>query len=134
MLYIVWNDNNKVGIPIIDEQHRGIVSTINSLYYFIQEGHGLDALKPTLSILEHYTHIHFKTEEELIKVAGFPDIQRHTELHNDLMERTKEITRESLSLKEPAMALAFLKEWWIGHINKEDKRYGSYVKQHLGIY
>ena len=62
MLYIVWNDINKLGIPIIDEQHRGIVATINSFHYFIQEGHGLEALKPTLNILEQYTCIHFKTE------------------------------------------------------------------------
>jgi len=30
-LYIVWNQNNNVGIKIIDEQHRGTISTINSL-------------------------------------------------------------------------------------------------------
>jgi len=52
ILYIVWSDNNSVGIPIIDEQHRGIISTINSLHFFIQAGHGDEILKPTLIMLE----------------------------------------------------------------------------------
>jgi hemerythrin len=62
-LYIVWNEYNNLGIAVIDEQHRGIVAIINSLHYFIQEGQGEDVLVPTLGMLEHYTRIHFLTEE-----------------------------------------------------------------------
>ena len=43
-LYIAWNDDNKLGIPIIDEQYRAIISTINSLHYFMQIGHGDDII------------------------------------------------------------------------------------------
>ena len=133
MLYIVWNDINKLGIPIIDEQHRGIVATINSFHYFIQEGHGLEALKPTLKILEQYTCIHFKTEEALMKEAECPDLERHIILHDELMKRTKEIALEAVSHEEPELALVFLKEWWLSHISEEDKLYGSCIKRHLGI-
>jgi len=133
VLYIIWDDENNVGIPIIDEQHRGIVATINSFYYFIQEGQGRDALKPTLSIIEQYTCIHFKTEEKLMKQAGYPGIERHILLHQKLMKRTREIAREALSHKDPVTALLFLKEWWISHINREDKLYSPYVRRHIGI-
>ena len=133
MLYIVWNDSNNLGIPIIDEQHRGIVSTINSLHYFIQEGHGMDALKPTLAILEEYTDIHFRTEEALIKEAGFPDFDAHVALHATLMEKTIQMSKEALLYHEPEMALKFLREWWLGHIGKEDRKYAPYVKKKLGL-
>ena len=33
-VFIVWKNSNDCGINIIDEQHRGIVSTINTLFYF----------------------------------------------------------------------------------------------------
>ncbi len=66
ILYIVWTEKNKVGIPIIDEQHRGIISTINSLHYFIQTGQGEQIIRPTLIMLEQYVDIHFKTEEALM--------------------------------------------------------------------
>lgn len=35
-LCIVWSDTNNLGIPIIDEQHRGIISASNSLYFSMQ--------------------------------------------------------------------------------------------------
>ena len=133
MLYIVWNERNDLGIPIIDEQHRGIVTTINSFHYFIQEGHGIDALKPTLNILEQYTSIHFKTEEALLKEADYKGIEEHILLHEGLIKRTKKIAREATSYRDPEIALKFLRDWWLGHINKEDKKYAPYVKSMLGI-
>jgi len=124
----VWTEKNNLGVPIIDEQHRGIVSTINSFHCFIQEGHGEEALKPTLIILEQYTSIHFRTEEALMKEAGYPDLEDHILLHHGLMKRTKEIVRGAASYKEPEITLKFLKEWWLGHINMEDRKYAPYVK------
>ena len=50
-IYIVWNKDNEIGIPIIDEQHRVAVGTINSLFYFMQMKRGVAALRPTLSVL-----------------------------------------------------------------------------------
>lgn len=132
-LYIVWDDANNLGIPIIDEQHRGIVATINSFHYFLQAGRGLAALTPTLDILEHYTFIHFKTEEELMLTAGYPGYKEHVLLHAELMRRTKEIARTAKLNREPEAALPFLKEWWLGHINNEDRLYSSYVRKELGI-
>ena len=58
-LYIVWTDNNEVGYPIIDEQHRGIISIINTLHYFIQTGKGNEVIKPTMIMLEQYINYHF---------------------------------------------------------------------------
>ena len=88
VLYIVWNEKNILGIPIIDEQHRGIVSTINSFHYFIRDGQGLDALKPTLNILAQYTNIHFKTEEALMKKACYSGFEEHVLLQKELMKKT----------------------------------------------
>ena len=132
-LYIVWNKNNELRIPIIDEQHRGIVTTINSFHYFIKEGSGLDALKPTFIILAQYINIHFKTEEALMKAAGYNGLEEHLVLHRELIKRTQAIARGAVSYKEPEIALSFLKEWWIGHINQKDKKYASQVKKMLGI-
>lgn len=123
MLYIIWPESANLGIPIIDEQHRAIVTTINSLYYFIQEGRGLEALRPTFDILEQYTRIHFITEEELMRRAGFDGLEEHIALHEGLTGKMKKIARESLNNREPELALEFLKKWWLDHINVEDKLY-----------
>ena len=128
LLYIVWKDSNNAGIPIIDEQHRGIVTTINSLHYFIQNGHGDEIITPTLNILLEYTKIHFNTEEKLIIEAGYPALEEHKELHRILVEKTKRISLEADIKNDPAMVLDFLKDWWLNHINVEDRKYMPYLK------
>ena len=129
MLYIVWNDNNNFGIPIIDEQHRRIVATINSLFCSIREGHGFDALKPTMSILTQYTKVHFRTEEALMVKTDYPVLEEHILLHKELAKKTKDIMQESILYKDANIALKFLREWWLGHINKEDRKYTPYFKK-----
>ncbi|BCO09520.1 hemerythrin [Desulfolithobacter dissulfuricans] len=131
ILYIVWSDNNNIGIPIIDEQHRGIISTINSLHYFIQTGHGDEIIKPTMIILEQYVDIHFKTEEALMKKANYPDIKDHIVMHKKLVEKTKNLSIYASSNNDSNIILKFLKEWWLGHINKEDVKYAPFLKKLL---
>jgi hemerythrin len=126
-LYIVWNDNNNIGFPIIDEQHRGIISTINSLYYFIQNGHGNEIIRPTMIMLSQYTQVHFKTEESIIEQAEYPALKEHLSLHKTLLERTKLLSADANTNSDPEMILRFLKQWWLNHINHDDKQYAPYL-------
>lgn len=41
---IAWNGADNLGIRMLDEQHRGIVSTINSLYYPRRNNHTKELL------------------------------------------------------------------------------------------
>lgn len=133
ILYIVWSDNNKLGIPIIDEQHRGIISTINSLHYFIQTGHEHEIIKPTMTMLEQYTEVHFKTEEALLAEANYPALEEHIALHKELAKRTKKLSIDANRRKDSDMVLKFLKEWWLGHINKKDRQYISFLRKLMDI-
>ena len=129
ILYIIWSDNNKLGIPIIDEQHRGLISTINSLYYSIQTGHGDEIIKPTMIMLQQYIGIHFKTEEALMAEANYPALEEHIVLHKELATKTKKLSFDANANKESDIILNFLKQWWLGHINQEDRKYGPFLKK-----
>lgn len=130
-IYIVWNKDNEIGIPIIDEQHRVAVGTINSLFYFMQMKRGVAALRPTLSVLEQYTKIHFETEEELMKLHGFRDLDAHLLLHRDLQSQTHEVLHEALANSDATIVLNFLKDWWLDHINKQDRKFAEHLR-HTG--
>jgi hemerythrin len=132
-LYIIWSDNNNLDIPIIDEQHRGIVSTINTFHFFTQEGQGIDALKPTLVALGQYITLHFKAEESLMKEAGYPGFNDHILLHKELLKKTIDIAKAATLHNDTDAVLKFLKEWWLGHINVEDRKYAPYVRNKMGI-
>ncbi|MBN1806245.1 MAG: hemerythrin family protein [Sedimentisphaerales bacterium] len=128
-LYIVWSDDNNLGIPIIDEQHRGIVSTINSLHHFIITGHGQKMISPIMVTLQQFTDIHFSVEEALMSEAGYPDFDEHIKLHKTLISKTKEVFDEARKNKDPYMVLNFLKEWWLVHINKQDRKYVPFMEK-----
>ena len=126
-LYIIWNDKYNVGVSIIDEQHRGIVTAINTLFEFVRQGHGQEALKPTFLVLKQYTQLHFKTEERILREVQYPDLEAHLGLHKKLIDDTERIKSTSLATNDADMVVGFLKEWWLGHINKEDRKYAPYV-------
>lgn len=128
-LYIVWTEKNEIGIPVIDEQHRGIISIINSLHYFIQNGHNEEIIKPTMIMLVQYTIVHFRTEEALMKKAGYPTLDKHMAMHKILTEKTKELTIEVHMTKDSDKILQFLKRWWLTHINNEDRKYIPFLKR-----
>ena len=130
-LLIVWNDVHATGISIIDEQHRGIVSTINSLFYMIRSKQAQHILVPTILMMEQYTKIHFFTEEKLLESSGYPGFKEHKKLHDKLISQMITVSRESLRNIDPDSFLSFLKHWWINHINKNDRDYVEHIRQYL---
>lgn len=131
-LYIIWSKENEIGVPIIDEQHRSIVSTINTFHYYVQKGIGEKVVLATLRILEQYTKLHFETEEDLMGKAGFPDFEDHRALHQTLADRTKHIVLTAQQEQDADEVLRFLRQWWMGHINAEDRKYVPYVNKLFG--
>ncbi|MDR2953110.1 MAG: hemerythrin family protein [Treponema sp.] len=128
-LFIVWQPSYNLGIPIIDEQHRGIVSTINSLCFAIQHRHGNDILRPTIGVVKEYTRIHFENEEDFLQKCGYPDIKEHQELHKELTDTLSRIGPKSIMDKDPQEFLAFLTNWWIDHICQKDQVFCNYVEK-----
>ena len=127
-ILIVWQPSYNLGIPIIDEQHRGIVSTINSLCYAIQNKHGNEMLRPVIGMVTEYTRIHFEIEEDFLKKSAYPDYEGHCILHKELTQALSHVSKESIWKKDPQEFLGFLKEWWINHICKEDRKFYQYME------
>jgi hemerythrin-like metal-binding protein len=130
-LFIQWTDHNETGIPLIDEQHRGIVSIINTFYYLMGHGDSNNHLYSCISdTMRNYSHIHFTTEEGLLQAAKYKDLENHKKLHKDLTLNIERIERECVSKNDVGPLLAFLKKWWMDHINEQDMLYAPYLREH----
>jgi len=125
-VFIVWNPEYDLGIPILDEQHRGIVTIINSLHYGTQRSYIKNILSPTIDMLRSYADIHFQTEEYFLDAFGFPDAANHRLLHREYTSKLAGIERELSIDKDPHQLMGFLKKWWLGHICEEDMLFKSY--------
>ncbi|MDR0447806.1 MAG: bacteriohemerythrin [Treponema sp.] len=124
---IVWRPEYNLGIPIIDEQHRGIVTTINSFHYAMQHKHGESMLHPVIAMVKEYTHIHFEVEENFLKYCEFPDLENHIVMHNELRHELTKIGGKSLMNQNPYQFMDFLKKWWIDHICEKDRVFHEYL-------
>lgn len=126
-LYIVWKDSYCIGIPIIDEQHRCIVSIINSIHYFIEEHRELDVLNSIIDMMIQYTVIHFMTEEAMLKENGYPHIDDHVQLHQQLINQLKVVSHKATQDRDVEPLMKLLKAWWPSHINQEDRKYVPFM-------
>ena len=120
--YVTWKDFYSVGDPSIDAQHQQILGTINELYEALQKGKDRAVLKPILDRLLQYTLAHFEQEEQLMQEHAYPDSAQHKALHDKIRQKTGELCEHAYLVTGQDL-LRFLKEWWVGHIQGQDKKY-----------
>lgn len=128
-LYIVWNESNNTEVSILDEQHRAIVSMINTLHYSINNQEESEIVESIFITLEQYIKFHFHTEEEIMEKLNYPDLKEHTAQHEQLAADTRKVFLEVEIDNDPEVLLQFLKNWWLKHICIEDRKYSEHMKR-----
>ncbi len=126
-IFIAWKPEYESGIVIIDEQHRGIVAAINSLYYAMQHGLGAAMLSHVVGMVLEYGKIHFRMEEEFHEKCGFPDMKQHRTLHAALLAETAAVGKHSIDNHDPKLFLHFLRDWWVEHICAKDMAFKAHL-------
>ncbi len=124
--FIAWKDFYSVGDPSLDAQHKQIIGIINDLYDAMQRGRDHKVLKPLLDWLVHYTVEHFRHEEQVMRECDYPRLREHG-AHHERIRRNTAGLRDNVDLVTARDMLRFLKDWWLGHIQGEDKKYAPYV-------
>jgi hemerythrin len=124
--HITWNDYYTVGDALLDAEHKQIIGIINELYDAMERGNDRKVLKRLLDHLARYGATHFRHEEQVMHQCGYPELPKHRTVHARLRCNTASL-RDNLDLVAGRDLLRFLKDWWLGHIQDEDKKYSPYV-------
>lgn len=129
MALLTWNDSYSVKVKQLDEQHKKLIDLINQLYDAMKVGKGSEVIGPVLKSLITYTQTHFSTEEQLMKLHGYPDYDTHKNEHNQLVAQVSEIKKGMDAGKMPLTQniMNFLRDWLIKHIQGDDKKYGPFL-------
>jgi hemerythrin len=125
--YITWKNFYTVNDPSLDAEHKQIIDSINELYVSMNGPTDSAAKKRVLKRLVQYTQTHFDHEEKVMNEVGYPDVVAHKTLHDDMRRRTIGL-RTHLTVVTARDVLIFLKDWWLDHIQGEDKKYAVYVE------
>jgi hemerythrin-like metal-binding protein len=128
--FISWTTKMSVGVAVLDEDHKELVSLLNKLHDGIAAGHGTETLGKILDGLVDYAKGHLVREEEMFAQTGYSDAAEHIKKHQEMAAKVLEIQArynkglfDALSLT----TLEFMRNWLSDHIQGSDKSY----KEHL---
>jgi hemerythrin-like metal-binding protein len=124
--YIAWKDCYTVGDRLLDAQHREIFEVINRLYLPMQGATPGLAAERILDRLIRSTRTHFDHEEARQKETAFAQVEAHQALHQAMLQRMLDLRSRFTSLPAQEI-LEFLRDWWLTHIQSEDRKYVTYL-------
>ncbi len=130
-VFVVWNDSRATGIPLIDEQHRGIMATMNSLFHFMRKNDGVKGIIPLVTTLEHHINLHFMAEENLLRATQYERVEEHTKYQTEISKKMKILSAQLRHSGNAGDLLDFLKTWWKEHIEVHDRAYAPHVISYL---
>jgi hemerythrin len=129
--YVTWKEFYSVGNPSIDVEHKQVIGIINDLHEAMGEGKDQALVKPILDRLLKHTLAHFEHEEHVMQDNEYPDFAQHKALHDEIRQKTIAL-HEHADLVTGRDLLQFLKDWWLGHIQNQDRKYTPYLGNLLG--
>ena len=126
---VYWRDEYSVGIQSIDLQHKKLINLINMLQTTVDYSTGEDFERECLAAVVDYTKTHFVYEEGLMGKYGYPDFEAHKAQHQKMIDKINDLLAAYEEHPESTMkvALDFLKQWLIRHINGTDKQYSDFL-------
>ncbi|MBI5726918.1 MAG: hemerythrin family protein [Ignavibacteriales bacterium] len=130
MSKLIWKQTYDIGLEVIDSQHRILVELINDLYEANSTGAAGQVVEDVFMKLSDYTHYHFSSEEDMLKLYGYPKLEEHIAEHEGFRLTIKKLKSETkggniiLSLK----TIDYLKDWTINHILGTDREFGEFVR------
>jgi len=124
-----WDSRYNTNIPVIDGQHKLLLSYINKLHRGMQKGCDKKLLLEILDDLTGYAFSHFATEEIFFSRTAYPLTARHTEVHQNFRKTVTELREAVLDDKAfiDIALLEYLKTWLVDHIQQMDVGFASYV-------
>jgi hemerythrin len=128
---IEWSNKYRIGIPLIDEQHKKLIDMTNELYlgcrksdeaaeaYFLKTIHGA----------VDYVRLHFTTEEKILERINYPDLAAHKKEHEDFAREIIQQVQAFQAGKKfvPNVFVRYLRDWVLTHIAVSDKLYARYL-------
>jgi hemerythrin len=128
----MWKESLKIGVPLIDSEHRELCDRIDRLFAACGQGRGKGELVETVEFLESYTIRHFSDEERLQRSSAYPKIKEHKAMHDfftgKISELKKDIGENGVNVSTISKTNYFLMDWLLNHIQKVDSELAQYIK------
>lgn len=132
MNMLQWKDILKIGHSAIDRQHLELFGIVQELSDGIRQSRRVPdvMLVDIIASLYDYAITCFEAEEKLMVEAGYPDLPRHKQAHEMLINKLEGL-EDRLNYGDEKMAMQILSfllcEWLGNHLVVEDQRFAHYA-------
>ena len=129
-----WREEFSVGVPALDDDHRGLFDLVTQFHDAWAAGHSADRAAAVLDVLQEYVDRHFRREEAWMEEIVFPGLADHRAGHQRIREQLADLRRR-YEAGEPGVAaelIAFLHNWLEFHILGEDMAYRDHAARRAG--
>lgn len=119
---IRWDEQYRVGVEMVDEQHRQLFEVINKFVGNFGKNDRSE-IEATLAAMVEYTDYHFQAEEQLFR--NHPDFAHHQREHAIFLRKVVEFQKNLAAGKEElSLAMVqFLLSWLKNHILTTDIKF-----------
>ena len=128
----MWKDSLKIGVPLIDSEHKELCDRIDQLFAACNQGKGRDEIVKTVEFLESYTIKHFSDEEKLQRSSSYPKVAEHKAMHDSFTKKIAEVKKDMIehgvSITTVSQTNYFIMDWLLNHIQKVDTELANYIK------
>lgn len=124
-----WDEGIGTGVETMDSEHRLQVSLVNALEEAIRSGGDAALAARTLQQLVDFTSVHFHSEELMMRLYSYPQLETHSLAHAKLMEQVERI-KDQQRASESADALETIRElrgWLVNHIKSMDQAFALWL-------
>ena len=95
LLELIWEDTYWSGNRLIDTQHQRLFHASNALLSAVVSGLPLVEITLRLDTLLAHTAQHFHDEEQLLRLAAYPDLKEHMAEHARLLAGARDLQMEA---------------------------------------
>lgn len=130
-IQLEWKSEWESGIDIIDEQHKELFESANHLINSYLTNISVTQTLPKLDKVINHIIDHFCTEERALIKVGYPEYERHKEIHNGLVKKALHYRKlyKTGEIKASEFFSFLIDEVIVGHTLNSDVEFMEYTKK-----
>jgi hemerythrin len=130
MTLLRWRDSLSLNVPAIDTDHKRLFELLNRIRFLDFAGDEPEAIADALSELLLYTQTHFRREERLMELGGYPGLEIHRRYHRQFTDKVAEALAQfhanSANFRVHNI-YKLLANWLVDHVLGEDMKIRPFV-------
>ena len=126
---IMWKDSYRIGVELIDSQHKELFDTTETLIQIIESEDAVTRKQEcinTVIFLQKYTAAHFSAEEGYQRSIKYDDIEAHKTLHRIFIsaidKSTQRLFDAEFTVPEIREFAGVLTTWLVYHVAGVDQK------------